>query len=170
MLESAVRSLEASAASIGALARPLTPEERNWRPKPGAWSIHDVVCHLLDEERDDFRQRLRLVLEDPSREWPPIDPEGWPKSRNYGSRDFAETLAAWEAERADSLAWLRSLDGSGLALDNAHTMPWGALRAGDLLGSWVAHDLLHLRQITSRRFQALVATSEPYVTLYAGAW
>jgi hypothetical protein len=170
MLESAVRSLESSAASIAALARPLTPEERNWRPEADAWSIHDVICHLLDEEREDFRQRFRLALEDPSRDWPPIDPQGWPRSRDYGSRDFGETLAAWEKERADSLIWLRSLRGTALALGNVHTMPWGPLRAGDLLASWVAHDLLHLRQITARKFQTLVATSAPYVTLYAGEW
>ena len=125
MIESAIRSLESSTTSIIGLVRDLTPDERDWRPKPEAWSIHQIVCHLLDEEREDFRQRLRLVLEDPSLEWPPIDPQGWPAHRAYDSRDFAETLAAWEAERAESLAWLRSLDPAAVTLDNAHRMPWG---------------------------------------------
>jgi hypothetical protein len=169
-LESAIRSLEASALSIAELARPLAPEDRNWKPKPDAWSIHQIVCHLLDEEREDFRQRLRLVLKDPSLEWPPIDPQGWPASRAYDSWSFAETLAAWESERADSLVWLRSLDPLALALDHAHSMPWGQLRAGDLLASWVAHDLLHLRQITARRFQRTEEFATPYSTRYAGEW
>jgi hypothetical protein len=170
MLESAIRSLESSTTSIVGLVCALTREERDWRPKPEAWSIHDIVCHLLDEEREDFRQRLRLVLESPSLEWPPIDPQGWPASRTYALRDFAETLAAWESERADSLAWLRSLDPAALALDNARTMPWGQLRAGDLLVSWVAHDLLHLRQIAACRFRRTGERAEPYTTRYAGEW
>jgi len=35
------------------------------------------VNHLVDEEEGDFRLRLRSTLEDPARDWPPIDPEGW---------------------------------------------------------------------------------------------
>lgn len=170
MIESAIRSLESSTTSIIGLVRDLTSAERDWKPKPEAWSIHQIVCHLLDEEREDFRQRLRLVLEDPSLEWPPIDPQGWPAHRAYDSWDFAETLAAWEAERAESLAWLRSLDPAAVTLDNAHRMPWGELRAGDFLASWVAHDLLHLRQIISRRFQSLEKRAAPFTTRYAGEW
>ncbi|MCA9755921.1 MAG: DinB family protein [Candidatus Eisenbacteria bacterium] len=170
MIEPARKSLESSGASISALARSLTTAERDFRPKESAWSAHDVVCHLLDEEREDFRQRLRLVLEDPQAEWPGIDPEGWPKSRNYAERDYEETLAAWERERAQSLSWLASLEGGTVPLDNAHTMPWGPLRAGDLVTSWVAHDLLHLRQLVARKFQYLAKTSAPYSTLYAGEW
>lgn len=170
MLESAIRSLEASAAAIIALIGGLRPEERDFRPTPEAWSIHDIVCHLLDEERDDFRQRLRLVLQDPHAEWPKIDPQDWPRSRDYPSRDFAATLAAWQGEREASLDWLRSLCAGPVDLERAHTMPWGPLRAGDLLASWVAHDLLHLRQITARRFHEVEAMAQPYSTRYAGEW
>jgi len=170
MLESAIRSLEASAAAIGALTRDLGPAERDFRPEPGAWSIHDIVCHLLDEERDDFRLRLRLVLDDPGAEWPKIDPQNWPRLRNYPARVFGATLAAWQEERAASLDWLRSLRGVPLDLGRSHEMPWGPLRAGDLLASWVAHDLLHLRQITARRFQSTAVGVEPYSTRYAGEW
>lgn len=170
MLVAAIRSLESSGAALAALVSSLSPEERDWRPTADSWSIHDIVCHLLDEERDDFRRRLRLVLENPSLDWPLIDPQGWPKSRDYAARDFPETLASWERERRESIVWLRSLDPENTELDNSHTMPWGELRAGDLLASWAAHDLLHLRQILSRRFGYHAASAEPYSTLYAGEW
>ena len=26
--------------------------------------------------------------------------------------------------------------------------PWGRMRAGDLMASWVGHDLLHMRQLS----------------------
>jgi len=42
-----------------------------WKPAPGKWSILEVVNHLYDEEREDFRQRLELVLKDPALAWPP---------------------------------------------------------------------------------------------------
>lgn len=170
MLGSAAGSLESSGRAIAAFVRSLDPAAREWRPTPEAWSIHDVICHLLDEERDDFRARLRLVLQDPEAPWPKIDPQGWPRSRDYASRDFQETLASWEKEREDSLAWLRGLDSAAVDLDASHPMPFGPLRAGDLLSSWVAHDLLHLRQIVRLRFHALQGAIAPYSTRYAGEW
>ena len=29
-----------------------------WRPKPEKWCLLEIVCHLLDEEKDDFRARV----------------------------------------------------------------------------------------------------------------
>ncbi len=172
MLESAIERLEASGKSIHALVEAMSEETLHWKPKPEVWSVHEVVCHLLDEERDDFRARFFALIEDPSREWAPIDPEGWPKSRNYAGRDFEETLAAWWSERQDSLRQLRELAAteSEPRYENDHPMPWGKIRAGDFLSSWVAHDLLHLRQILRLRFESIPTEFGDYSTLYAGEW
>ena len=59
----------------------LSLEQARWKPSLDKWSILEVVNHLYDEEREDFRQRLSLVLADPMQPWPPIDPRTWVTSR-----------------------------------------------------------------------------------------
>ena len=44
----------------GALAR--VPEEaRKWRPAPGEWSAHEIVCHCADSETNGAA-RIRYVV------------------------------------------------------------------------------------------------------------
>ncbi len=160
--------LARGAETIAALARGLSAEQARWRPAPGEWSALEIVNHLYDEEREDFRVRLRLTLEDPSQDWPPIDPEGWAVQRAYNERDLDESLAAFLGEREASLAWLRSLQAPNW--DQARRHPAGfTLRAGDLLAAWVAHDLLHIRQLAATHWAYVAQAAAPYSVEYAGS-
>jgi hypothetical protein len=59
-----------------------------------------------------------------------------------------------------------SIDG-----EHAHEHPkLGRLRAGDLLASWIAHDLLHLRQLAGLHFAWNARCLAPYSMAYAGNW
>jgi hypothetical protein len=166
----ALRSeLEQNAASISALAAGLSQAEAQQRPAPEAWSLLEVVCHLYDEERDDFRQRLDILLHRPQDEWPPINPQGWVTERSYNQQDFGAMLDKWLAERQKSLAWLDGL--SAPDWDTRHPTPFGfEMAAGDMLSSWVTHDILHLRQIVELRHARVLAISAPYDIRYAGDW
>lgn len=146
----------------------LAPEMAAWRPQPGKWSFLEVASHLLDEERDDFRARIRLTLENPDQEWPSIDPEGWVVERNYAGRRFTDVVNEFRLERAESLAWLSSVN---IDLKTTHRHPrLGPMRTGDLLAAWAAHDLLHMRQLTRMQFQWLESVATPYSVDYAGRW
>ena len=46
----------------------------------------------------------------------------------------------------------------------------GPIRAGDLLASWAAHDMLHLRQIAKRKFELIQQAGGEFTTDYAGPW
>ena len=46
----------------GALARVPT-EARKWRPAPGEWSAHEVVCHCADSETNGAARIRYLVCE-----------------------------------------------------------------------------------------------------------
>jgi hypothetical protein len=166
-----VRRLEYGARLILAAAEGAGEDEARWKPPSGAWSIVEIVNHLADEEVEDFRMRVRLTLESPDAEWPPIDPEGVARSRDYQHRPWPGSLRRFEQAREESLAWLRGLDGAMWDPTRAHRHPKiGALAVGDLAASWAAHDLLHVRQLVKRRFEYLQATADPYRTDYAGAW
>jgi hypothetical protein len=150
----------------GLLAR-VTEEQGHWRPAPEKWSLVEVINHLDDEERDDFRRRLDLTLRDPKAEWPPIDPEGWARERRYQDRVLADSLQSFLAERESSLRWLEQLESPDWSRAHSHPAA-GSLAAGDILTSWVAHDLLHIRQIARLHWQYLSVIAEPYSAEYAG--
>ena len=164
-----IARLAAGRDAIPALVGGVTDEQARWRPAEGQWSLLEIVCHLLDEERDDFRARLDLTLRRPEEPWPPIDPPGWVTARRYAERELASQVSAWAAERDRSLAWLRGLRDPDWA--RAHVHPkFGPITAGDLLLSWVAHDQLHVRQIARRHFEHAAAIGTPHSTRYAGDW
>ena len=72
---------------IRSLVEGITQSEAQARPAADAWSVLEVMCHLYDEEREDFRQRLDYTLHKPGETWPPIDPRGWVTSRAYNERE-----------------------------------------------------------------------------------
>jgi hypothetical protein len=167
-VQRAVLQLARSAAAIRALCA-APGLDVHWKPTEKKWSILEVLCHLGDEEREDFRLRLDLTLHQQEKEWPPIDPEAWVKSREYAERDPEAALADFLAERERSIAWLKGLGSPDLTKTYLHPRP-RPLRAGDLLISWVNHDLLHIRQIVGLQHAWVEATSKPYESGYAGKW
>jgi len=82
--------------------------------------------------------------------------------------DEAIELDGFLAERAKSLDWLRGLAAPDWS--RAHVHPrLGSMAAGDLLAAWVAHDLLHVRQIARIRYEHVRMLAAPYRMDYAGA-
>ena len=151
------------------LVSDVSDDQARWKPAARKWSILEVVNHLADEEVLDFRTRLDLVLHKPGEPWAAIDPERWVVERRYNERELGESLARFLAEREDSIAWLAALDEPNW--HNTYRHPaLGELRAGDVLTSWLAHDLLHIRQITRLHYQYLAESLPGYGTAYAGAW
>lgn len=143
--------------------------DARWRPSDGGWSTLEIVNHLADEETDDFRARLASTLEDPERDWGPIDPAGWATQRGYQQREIGPSVERFVAAREDSVRWLRSLGGVDWTVARVHPR-FGTMRAGDLLASWVAHDALHLRQIAKRLHQLAARDGAGFDTGYAGEW
>ncbi len=146
----------------------ISLEQARWRPSPDKWSMLEVINHLYDEEREDFRQRLELVLADQKQSWPPIDPRNWVTTRGYNERKLDASLDNFFAEREKSLVWLRQL--SAPNWENQNEGSDGLLSAGDLLASWLAHDFLHIRQLARLHWQYAGAIADPYQTTYGGPW
>ena len=164
-----IARLAAGGEALRAAVAATDPEQTSWRSAEGKWSVLDVVCHLLDEEREDFRARLRLLWDQPGVAWPSIRPDLWPVERNYAARELRPTLVTFLDERAQSLAWLRGLGAVDWTRVYQHPQV-GPVTAGDLLTSWVAHDLLHLRQLTRLHYEYLTQIAQPHSPAYAGKW
>jgi len=171
MIDALERSADTIPVVVRAATTGLRAGDERWKPAADAWSILEIVQHLADEEERDFRPRLERTLRDPAEAWDPIDPEGWAVERRYNEGDLEEALNRFIESRRASIAWLKGLRGvTGPDWEQAHEHPLGRLRAGDLLAAWVAHDTLHLRQITRRVFQIIQRDAGDYSTDYAGSW
>ncbi|MCU0373602.1 MAG: DinB family protein [Ignavibacteria bacterium] len=143
-------------------------EEYLWKPAPEKWCLLEIICHLRDEETEDFRARTKHVLEAPSEPLPSIDPQGWVESRKYIMENYENALNSFLNERKESVEWLQTLSDSGW--DNAYDHPkFGKMSAKMFLSNWLAHDYLHFRQITKLKFDYLQYLTSEELT-YAGNW
>ena len=164
-----IASMDSFPAMLASSVAGLTDEQVRWKPPSGAWSILEIVCHLADEEAEDFRLRVRSTLDDPSKPWPSIDPEGSVTQRRSNEKVLAEEIGRFTRERADSMRELRALSDPDWQKTYHHPTV-GDLSAGDLMTSWAVHDMLHLRQIAKRRYELMQIAGGDFSTEYAGNW
>ena len=152
---------------VTALCADVDAVQAMWRPTPEAWSLLEVICHLRDEECEDFRVRVDLTLHSPAVEWPAIRPTEWGNERGYRARVLPQELNRWLAEREASTAWLLGLQEPDWSASRV-APGGGVMRAGDLLAAWLAHDFLHIRQLAELQHAWLVQQTAPYECDYAG--
>ena len=161
-----ITSLNLSAKKIAAFLEAVSEEQAKWKPAPEKWSILELINHLYDEEKHDFRKRLDLTLHESGKEWPVIDPEGWVISHEYQKKNFDQSIKKFLNERKKSLQWLNSLDNPDWRQNYQHPII-GVLSAGDLLAAWAAHDYLHLRQLADLQTRYLNVLADPFTIKYA---
>jgi len=168
-LENFTARLSNNAQTIHSLVRGVTDKQARWKPSPDEWSIVEVINHLCDEEREDFRMRLDLTLHHPGQPWPGIDPEGWAVEHKYNDRHLETSMYDFLTERQRSVSWLAGLSSPDWEACYEHPRA-GKISAGDLLASWLAHDLLSIRHLAELHWKYVSLLAKPYATDYAGAW
>ncbi len=150
------------------LLKNKTKLEYLWKPNSEKWCLLEIVCHLYDEEREDFRARIKSVLEDPEKELTPINPVGWVSKRKYIEQNYEEMVTSFLSERLKSVEWLKSL--SNPKWNNAYEHPkLGPMSARLFITNWLAHDYLHIRQIVRLQYERLI-NSTGFDVQYAGRW
>jgi len=139
-----------------------------WKQTPEKWCLLEILCHLYDEERDDFRFRTKWVLERPNEIPPPFNPINWVTDHKYMEQDYIEMLDKFINERESSIIWLKSL--KNVNWNNSFEHPkLGTMSAKYFLNNWLAHDYLHIRQIVKLKFNYLNNQFEENLN-YAGIW
>jgi hypothetical protein len=135
------------------------------RPAPSEWAAVEILCHLRDEEVEDFGARVRVIAKRGKR-FAPIDPERWAVERRYLEDDGPGALAAFRERRAADLAFLDTVKPENLtaAAPLGRTGPLSGL---DLL-AWVAHDRLHTTQLAATLARTWATRWSPLRSDYAG--
>jgi hypothetical protein len=153
---------------IRALLAGISQEESQFKPAPNSWSILEVICHLFDEEREDFREHLDFILHRQDQEYHVIDPQSWVTQRKYNEQNFLEMQEKFFAERKKSLEWLEEMANANWGI--TYTSQYGSVSAGEMFSCWVAHDNLHIRQLVELRRTRIERITKPYPIEYAGEW
>jgi hypothetical protein len=150
------------------LLQGTTQEQYTWRPDEGKWCLLEVICHLYDEEKDDFRTRLKHCFRTPELPLPAIHPAEWVIERKYMDRDFDTMLDKFLNERVLSIEWLSDLQSPNWKEVHLHPK-FGVMTPEMLLANWLAHDYLHIRQILKLKYSYLKKDSKADLS-YAGEW
>ena len=166
LLAGARRELARLPGLLDGMLAGLDDETARRRPAPEEWAPVEIVCHLRDEESEDFGARLRAVVAG----GPPftkIDPPRWAIERRYREERIGEAMAEVTARRRESLAWLATVDAAALR----RSLPLGRMgpvSGLEFLAAWVAHDGLHVQQLAATLTRLWADRWAPLRVEYAG--
>jgi DinB superfamily len=114
---------------------------------PDTWSPFQVVGHLISGEKTDWISRLKIILEHgETRTFDPFDRFAFLEDSKGKTLD--QLLHVFEKLRSENVKVLESLDLKPEQYQLKGTHPeFGPVTLGQLLATWVAHDLGHIHQI-----------------------
>jgi hypothetical protein len=168
LLAAAEKALAHLPRAIAALAGDLDPATWRARPAPDKWAPLEIICHLRDEETEDFGARMRVVLAGGGH-FAPIRPAEWVSERDYIRDDPEAALAAFTRLRRGSLDLLAAIESPPARLLTTGESPGGLVLSGlDILAAWVAHDELHIRQLAGTLARLWAIEWAPLRADYAG--
>lgn len=133
---------------------------------PDTWSPFNVVGHLIDNEITNWMPRARLILSDGAdRTFQPFD-----RFRHLTAtkgRALADLLDEFARLREQNLAALRALNVQPADYAKTATHPaLGTVTLGQLLATWVVHDLAHIGQVVrvmAKQYDAAVGPWKEYL-------
>lgn len=140
--------LERTPRVVRELLRDLPAPWTTLNEGPGTWTVFDVVGHLIHGEDADWIPRARRILDHGTTQpFDPFDREAqFEASRG---KTLNQLLDEFDKTRARSLAELDALNFTPELLERRGLHPaFGVVTLGQLLSTWVTHDLDHIVQIS----------------------
>ncbi len=129
----------------------VPPEALRWRPAPGEFSVHEIVCHCADSETN-AAARIRYLAAEKAPVILGYDPGNWARRLDYHSHPLEAALEAIQAVRANTVPLLERLPDDAWDKVAEHTES-GRYTGHDWLRSYSEHLEEHVGQIE----QTLVA-------------
>jgi hypothetical protein len=145
-LDEAVAILERTPASVSALLDGLAETWTRATEGEGTWSPYDVIGHLIHGERTDWIPRIRHIMVGDLRPFETFDRTA--QFRDSQDKSLSELLVTFAGLRHENLATLLDMNVTNEDLDRRGQHPeLGAVTLGQLVATWVVHDLDHVGQI-----------------------
>ena len=118
---------------------------RQWRPAPGKWSAHEIVCHCADSETH-ASLRIRSLVAEAEPTILGYDQDAWAGRLDYHAHPLELALQTVDAVRATTVALLRRLPPDAWLRAGRHTER-GRYTAEDWLVTYSEHLEKHAAQI-----------------------
>ena len=158
----AVAVLERTPASLRALLEGLPETWVRATEGDGTWSPYDVIGHLIHGERTDWIPRARHILAGDTRPFEPFDRTA--QFRESKGRSLAELLTTFAELRQQNVDALLGMNLTGDDLDRRGLHPeLGEVTLGQLLATWVVHDLDHVTQVARTMAKVYTEATGPWI-------
>lgn len=145
-LEDALAVLERTPACMSALLAGLPETWVSATEGEGTWSPYDVMGHLIHGEHTDWMPRARHIVSGESRPFEKFDRTAqFTESRGKSIGELLATFAELRRENVAALAGMK-LTEEDFARKGMHP-ELGEVTLGQLLATWVVHDLDHVAQV-----------------------
>lgn len=130
----------------------ITPEELDFKPGPGKWSVRDIIHHLADSEMT-AAVRLRLLLAEDRPTLKGYDQDEFAR-RLYYDRPHETSLELFRLTRASTVEILNRLTPTEWVREGIHTEA-GPYGVESWLKTYAQHAHKHARQIRVARDAAV---------------
>lgn len=167
-LEDAIPMLAATPGTLKAWLGGLPEDWTASAGDEGVWQPFDIVGHLIHADQTDWIPRAKVILaQGEDRNFPPFDRYGqFEKTKGKTLAELLEEFAVIRKECIDELnSW--DLTRDQLELKGVHP-EFGEVTLGELLSTWVVHDLTHIRQIATamaKRYETAVGPWKSYLSI-----
>jgi len=121
--------------------------ELNSNEGEGTWSAYEVLAHMVDLESQDWVVRIKWIIEHKDSEpFKAVDRERFKQETPPPS--VAELLTRFEERRLENIEELEraNITHEMMELPGMHPA-LGAVTLGQLIATWMVHDLAHIAQI-----------------------
>jgi DinB superfamily len=168
----AVAILERTPATLDAMLRGLPDGWISANEGGQTWSPFDVIGHLIHGEQTDWVPRAKIILQHgEARAFDKFD--RFAQFAASEGRTLGSLLDEFAARRKDNLRELASLGLKDADFDRRGRHPeLGVVTLGQLLATWVAHDLDHVVQISrvlARQYSDAVGPWRAYLRIISGS-
>jgi hypothetical protein len=145
-LNDSLATLTTTEATLRRLTGHLDDAALDFRPAPDAWTVREILAHLVDDEAFIMRQRLERIAKEERPHLAPHDEQHWYANRNTERDARDELLTDFQVQRAASLnatQLLRPTDWQRVGFQPEY----GEFTAEEWLKRWANHDNVHVDQI-----------------------
>ena len=147
-LETSIEILERTPIVLITLLRDLSAAWTSNNEGGQTWSVYDVVGHLIQGEKTDWITRAEIILsESDEKKFEPFD--RFAQFQDSKGKSLTQLLEEFKMLREKNIERLRAknLTRDDFAKTGTHPA-FGEVTLGQLLSTWVVHDLNHIAQIS----------------------
>jgi len=147
--ESLIAAYESRSPLVRAAVAGLSAAQLNRPVSPGAWSIQQVVVHLLDSDLAATHRMRRIAAEDV-----PLliayDETAFVSALQYERCDLGEVLDLFELNRRFTARWLRTLAPQAFDRAGVHNQR-GKVTLREMVAGYIQHVDHHLQFVAGKR-------------------